>query len=175
MIAAKSFALNRQKIRRCRLAYAVSRQDPRHRSRVIRYESEKDQEHSTADPTCIGKCQRLREDTDPDQYGDSVEHLQAIRRTDSATSLTMNGNVRSTYGLPAGAPPDFDLSALDILYAHAHLSRLQDRLFLSSRAQSQRHAPSPYAAVVRGETALSSVPPNRRREGRQVACSTRFR
>jgi hypothetical protein len=136
MIAAKSFALNRQKIRRCRLAYAVLRQDPQHRSRVVCYETEKDQERRSTDPTCVGEREGFRENTDPDQYGDGVEHLQVVRCAGSVTSLTINGDIRSTYGLPAGAPSDLDLSALDVLYAHAHLSRLQDRLLLSSRTES---------------------------------------
>lgn len=84
MIPAKSFALNRQKIRRCRSAYAVLSQDPRHRSRVICYEAEKDQERRPADPTCVGKRQGFGEDTDSDQYGDGVEHLQVMRCAGSA-------------------------------------------------------------------------------------------
>lgn len=87
MIAAKSFALKRQKIQRCRLEHAVLSQDARHRSRVIRYETEKDQERRSTDPTCVGKCQRLGEDTDPDQDGDSVEHLPVVYCAGSARSV----------------------------------------------------------------------------------------
>lgn len=43
--------------------------------RVVRDKSKEDQENRASYPTGIGECERLGEDPDPDQYGNSVEQL----------------------------------------------------------------------------------------------------